>query len=245
MPNVRSESFFVVHGWMVNNLKLTGCELETFAIVYGFCQDGESEYHGSVSYIADFLCTTRQAVTRALNRLCGKGILKKTSRPGGTNCYKVDMERVINYNTTCNDSSHPPVTKCNTACYKTLHDNKSIRKKDTETNSKGPFEEFAKDNRELLEALKAFEEMRKTIKKPLTERAKRMVCDKLKKMAEPYIDRERYMVESLEQSTINCYQGVFDVRGFEDNKPEIIMMPDNAFPEWKPGTGQTWEDLVP
>lgn len=111
--------------------------------------------------------------------------------------------------------------------------------------NKGPFEEFAKDNKELLEALKAFEEMRKTIKKPLTEKAKQMVCNKLKKMAEPYIDQERYMIESLEQSTVNCYQGVFPVKDFEDNKPKIIMMPENAFPEWKPGTGQTWEDLVP
>lgn len=87
--------------------------------------------------------------------------------------------------------------------------------------------------------------MRKTIKKPLTEKAKQMMCNKLEKMAEDFVDKERYMIESLEQSTVNCYQGVFPVKDFEDNKPKIFTMPEDAFPEWKPGTGQTWEDLVP
>ena len=58
---------------------------------------------------------------------------------------------------------------------------------------------------EFAEALSAFEEMRKKIRKPLTEKAKQMILDKLSKMA---MDEET-QIKILNQSTMNSWQGVF------------------------------------
>lgn len=58
---------------------------------------------------------------------------------------------------------------------------------------------------EFAEALDAFAEMRRRIRKPLTDRAKQMILNKLKKLA---IDEET-QIEILNQSTMNSWQGVF------------------------------------
>jgi DNA-binding Lrp family transcriptional regulator len=58
---------------------------------------------------------------------------------------------------------------------------------------------------EFAEALEAYEEMRKKIRKPLTERAKQMVLKKLENMAPD----EETQIAILNQSTMNSWQGVF------------------------------------
>ena len=65
------------------------------------------------------------------------------------------------------------------------------------------FAKFAGEDHALLEALTGFAEMRKTIKKPLTVRAANMVCEKLGS----FHDEE--WVAILNQSTMNCWQGLF------------------------------------
>ena len=116
MSKVKNESYFCVHGWMVNELKLKGTELQTFAIIHGFCQDGVSDFRGSVSYIADFTCTSRPAVTRALKSLCEKELLIKGVCKGETNHYTVNFERVTKLINTCNETLHH-------TCNETLHNN--------------------------------------------------------------------------------------------------------------------------
>ena len=61
---------------------------------------------------------------------------------------------------------------------------------------------------EFSEALDAFEEMRKKIKKPLTNRAKQMVLTKLCKLA---MD-EKTQIEILNQSTMNGWQDVYPLK---------------------------------
>lgn len=85
--------------------------------------------------------------------------------------------------------------------------------------------------------------MRADIKKPLTEKAKQMVCNKLKKMAEPFADKQRYMIESLEQSTVSCYQGVFPVKEFEDKQPQKEKV-ELAWPKFNPDF-KSIEELIP
>lgn len=58
---------------------------------------------------------------------------------------------------------------------------------------------------EFAEALEAYEEMRKKIRKPLTAKAKQMVLKKLEKMAPD----EETQIAILNQSTMNSWQGIF------------------------------------
>lgn len=109
---------------------------------------------------------------------------------------------------------------------------------------KDVFAECAGGSQELLEALRKFAEMRKSIKKPMTERAKELLVKKLEKLAEPYRDKERYKLECVNQSILNSWQGLFPLKDFEDSAPaqETVEMPDE-WPTYKPG--MSWEDLIP
>lgn len=75
---------------------------------------------------------------------------------------------------------------------------------------KGVFEEFACEDKELLSALKDFERMRKEMKKPMTERAKRMLINKLKKD----FAKEEW-VATLEQSIFHGWDTVWPLRDEE------------------------------
>lgn len=69
------------------------------------------------------------------------------------------------------------------------------------------FEEFAAVDKELLKALRDFEQMRIKIKKPLTERAKEMLIEKLKTFPPDH------WVRILEQSVMHDWQGIFELKG--------------------------------
>lgn len=109
------------------------------------------------------------------------------------------------------------------------------------------FGEFAGGNPELLEALRGFEQMRRGIKKPLTERAKQMVVDKLEKLSEPYRNRSGYQIACLNQSVLGCWQGVFELKEpFQDRPPEPVIEPETGEyrpPEWMGKENPTVEEL--
>lgn len=63
-------------------------------------------------------------------------------------------------------------------------------------------------NENLRQALKDFIDMRKTIKKPLTDRALTQILSKLDDLS----ISDEYKIKSLEQSIEKCYLSVFDVK---------------------------------
>ena len=74
---MNNENYIVIQGWMRNELNLKGNELMVYALIYGFSQDDESEFTGSINYIADWIGSTRQTVHNVLNSLCEKELLHK------------------------------------------------------------------------------------------------------------------------------------------------------------------------
>ena len=48
---VPNESYISIQAFMINDLHLKGVEKEVYALIYGFCQDRQSEFSGSLSYI--------------------------------------------------------------------------------------------------------------------------------------------------------------------------------------------------
>lgn len=64
------------------------------------------------------------------------------------------------------------------------------------------------ENNSLVEAIKDFIKMRKTIKKPITDRGLKMILNKL----DQYGDNDLEKIEILENSIVNCWQGVFELK---------------------------------
>ena len=82
-------------------------------------------------------------------------------------------------------------------------------------------EEFAGKNSMLFEAVKDWIEMRKTIKAPLTMRAASM---SFKRLCELSHGNESMMIEILNQSTLNCWKGLFPLKtpsGLQNQKSKI------------------------
>ena len=71
------------------------------------------------------------------------------------------------------------------------------------------FEKFSGNNQELLSALKEWQDMRKKMKKPLTERAAELNLKDLQKLSG---GDERLMVPIVLQSIKRGWQGFYDLK---------------------------------
>lgn len=77
MSTVKNKSYVNIQGWMVAELGLSGNELLVYAIIYGFSQDGEGEFTGSLRYLMDWTGSSKNTVMRALVSLEEKGLISK------------------------------------------------------------------------------------------------------------------------------------------------------------------------
>lgn len=92
---VKDESYYLIQGFMINKLGLKGVPLSVYAIIYGFSQDGYSEFTGSLQYLCDFTGgTSKPTVIKALQGLVEKGyIYRREEFVNGVkfNRYRVNL----------------------------------------------------------------------------------------------------------------------------------------------------------
>lgn len=77
MEKVKPQNYLTIQGWMLN----IGCkniqEVVAFALVYGFSQDNNSQFSGSISYIQEWLMCSRPTAIATMKSLEEKGLIKK------------------------------------------------------------------------------------------------------------------------------------------------------------------------
>lgn len=76
---LNTRNYITIFGWMITDLHLKGNELLVYALIYGFCQDGESEFTGSVAYVMAWSGLSYQGAANVLKGLVKKGLLGKTA----------------------------------------------------------------------------------------------------------------------------------------------------------------------
>lgn len=89
----------VIHGWMRTILDLKSSELLVYAIIYGFSQDGESEFYGSRQYLADCVGCSVKTIERVLNNLVDTQLINKrvvTKNNVNFPHYSVNYETLFN-----------------------------------------------------------------------------------------------------------------------------------------------------
>lgn len=94
---MKDNNYINIQGWQITKLKLKGNELIIFAIIYGFSQDGNSKYRGSLSYIQNALQISRNTVIKSLNKLIEKNLILKEINNTG-NLYSANIELVHKVN---------------------------------------------------------------------------------------------------------------------------------------------------
>lgn len=156
---------------------------------------------------------TRQGIRCALSRLERMDFITQTATQDGTLITIVNWgkfqgrEETTTQGTTHQQPTNNPVTTQENAIYNPQKKNSFKEEgKNVRITPIVPFKEFSGDNTELYEALIGWAEMRKKIHKPLTERAVKLSLAKLQKLSG---GNERVMVDIVNQSTMNSWQGLF------------------------------------
>jgi hypothetical protein len=95
------DNYLVIQGWMVSELNLSGNDLLAYALIYGFSQDGETEFTGSINYLCKWLNCSRPTAIKSLKFLTEKNlIIKNVNTINGVsfNRYKISLGVVKNIN---------------------------------------------------------------------------------------------------------------------------------------------------
>ena len=79
---IQPGAFVTIQSFMRNELGLKGNELIAYALIYGFSQDGASEFSGSASYVAEWCGMSQDNAIRVLRKLAEKGLVEKRSFRG-------------------------------------------------------------------------------------------------------------------------------------------------------------------
>lgn len=74
---IKSESFVIIQGWMVTDLKLKGLDLLIFAIIYSYSQDCESSFTGSLALLQEWTNASNLGVRKSLDSLQTQGLIHK------------------------------------------------------------------------------------------------------------------------------------------------------------------------
>jgi len=75
----KKEYYINIQSWMIQDLELSGNELNLYAMIHGYSQNGEGEYYGSQRYISKALLISLPTANSLINKLVNKGLVRKTS----------------------------------------------------------------------------------------------------------------------------------------------------------------------
>ena len=77
---INENTYTTVTGRMIIELGLKGNELLVYSLINGFCQDGESQFYGSLAYLQEFTSMSKQGVINVLESLIEQGLIIKTQK---------------------------------------------------------------------------------------------------------------------------------------------------------------------
>ena len=157
---------------------------------------------------------SKNTLLKCLNELEEKGYIKRVKEKGENNKYYINSSIKIDTSTSIKINTSEDVTSIKNDTRGSIKNdtlkvlNTSNKKeKEKKTNIDKIIEAYTKNDL-LIEAIKDFIKMRSTIKKPLTDRALKGILNKLDNFASNDLDK----VEILENSIMNCWQGVFELK---------------------------------
>ena len=167
---------------------------------------------------------SKNTLLKCLDELEKEGYIKRFKEKGENNKYYIDINFInskvgtsIKIDTSSsikNDTSEDITSIKNDTGGSIKIDTLKVRdisnkkeKENKKSNIDKIIEAYTKNDL-LVEAIKDFIKMRSTIKKPLTDRALKGILNKLDAFAVNDLDK----VEILENSIMNCWQGVFELK---------------------------------
>ena len=219
MGKIRADNYIMIQGWMVTELELKGNELLIFAIIHGFSQDGETRFTGGLQYLADWTNSTKQGISKNLKSLVNKGYIAKEEKiiNGVKFCeyYATKFNEVLNKVELGMQQSLTPMQQSLTGGIKqSLTNNKdNIINKNINNISNINNKDYYPLDDKLNDAFKDFIEYRKKIRKPMTQRAIKLLMSRLDELSS---DND-VKIQILNQSIMNGWTGLFPLKSDSKN----------------------------
>ena len=223
------------------NAKLLYGEITALCNEKGYCW-------ASNLYFAELYKVSKTSISKWISQLISRGyISSKIIYVEGTRIIEerrlyitLPIEEKLNrYETKVKEGIEE---KLNTPIEEKLKDNNTvinntfnINKKEKETSLDKLIKDYT-SNGNLIETLKDFIKMRKAIKKPLTDRGLKIILTKL----DGFSNDDNTKIEILENSIGNCWQGVFQLKAYEQNKSlnsSVSKNNNNIQNSYKKGAG--------
>lgn len=216
-----SEQFIKVYDWMLD-LDLSGKELLVYAIIYSLSENSNGCL--GQKYITERLNVSERWTRSAIANLRNKGLIMVEKGNSCFDPYRYFADRkytsVRNYTSERNDTS---VRNNSSATIGTILPNASgtilpnalyIEKnidKNKHKNTHSDFERFFSElsidsSPDLIEAVRAFQEHRKKLKKPMTDRALKLNLKKARDLSD---GTTKGIIELLDLAIEKGWQGVY------------------------------------
>ena len=222
---IKDDNYYQVSGWMTNKLKLKGIALNVFAIIYGFSQDGESEFKGSRQYLVDFLNSTKPTIDKALSDLCDLDYIIKNSKTINNvtfNSYKANLPVVRNLVWGSKETLPPSKETLSDGGKETLPNNKSLNnKKDNKEDKESKkatfddiinsFTDIEEERQLLIEWLK----VRKAKRAAMTNKAIELNLNKLHKLA---TKSNMSVTEYLKEVICRGWAAFFEIKNYNNQE---------------------------
>lgn len=198
MSRINDNNYYQISGWMINRLKLKGVALSAYAIIYGFSQDDENEFTGSLQYLCDFCGgISKPTIIKALKELTEKEyIIRREEIINGVTFvrYKINLEVVKKLyqgsKETLQGGSKETLTggsketlPNNNIPDNNIIDNKSDNKKERKKDSFDKIIAAYTDDEETINLLREWLKVRKAKRAAMTDRAIEMNISKLDNLA--------------------------------------------------------------
>ena len=191
---MEKEYYINIQWWMAQRLKLSGNELLTYAIVYGFSQDGESAFLGSSKYVSYALRVSRPTAIKALDSLTSKGLIIKTQEKINDivfNRYKANLQVIKDFDRPYKESLQGGSKESLQGGYKeTLHSNKYKELNNKELSKESKKEESNNTQNQQVEMSEELKQMQNEIEQLKAENEKlKTKKAKQKKQVKSYDDQ--------------------------------------------------------
>ena len=226
------ERINVFHRWAEQNRMPAASQLLYFRMLDFFNTHGWAEWVqvDTFQLMAMMQTDVKSKVFRNRDKLLEAGLLEmKKGKKGQPNLYR--LTDVFDGQTEEDSTFSSVFSRGNGSVFSSVFSSGNSSKNATDTilkktktktktiPPKSPqgdaFVKFAKGNGDLLEALHDFEDMRKQIKKPMTDRAKTLLVGKLDKLAQS----PEAQIAILQQSILHSWQDVYALKAVDEKKP--------------------------
>ena len=244
------KGYITIPEWMLH-IGLTGNELLVFAVIYGFSQDGESEYRGGYNWISGFLGLSRNTARNTIASLVNKGfIIKRAENINGVsfNRYSVCSEigrgcqelaggmPKIGTNNTKGNIKNSITSLSHSEDKSSSFDNSVIEERRPKDGwidlILEKFPAVATDFRAIDAIGGWIESRKKTNKKPPTNRAIELAVKRAVNFSEE--TPQHSVADYFDNATLNGWQGIFQFKE-EDTSNKGVKKNGKSTPDAIPG----------